>query len=207
MTAVLLAGIFSETTDWLAEISANWWFLIAIVVVAYLDSVIPIVPSESAVIIGGVAAGQGHYWLGLVIAAGGIGAFLGDNTAYFLGARMSEWITRQAARKPKRQRRLDWADEQIKLRGGLLLITARFIPGGRTALTLSSGITRQPRKWFVGWTILAAAIWATYAALLGYIGGKAFADNHAMAFAVAFGAAIFMTVAIEAARYFMHKSK
>ena len=34
---------------------------------------------------------------------------------------------------------------QINDRGGLLLITARFIPGGRTAVTIASGITRQSR--------------------------------------------------------------
>ena len=64
---------------------------------------------------------------------------------------MSGWIRRQAAKKEKRQRQLDWATEQIRIRGGLLLITARFIPGGRTALTVSCGITHQPRAWFVAW--------------------------------------------------------
>ena len=106
----------------------------------------PIVPSETTVIIGGVAAGVGDQNLLAVIACGAVGAFLGDNTAYLIGSRMSGWIQRQAAKKPKRQLRLDWAAEQIRVRGGLLLITARFIPGGRTALTLSSGITHQPRR-------------------------------------------------------------
>ena len=51
---------FTELTDWLADFSANWWFLLIIFAVAFLDSVIPIVPSETMVIIGGVAAGQGE---------------------------------------------------------------------------------------------------------------------------------------------------
>ncbi len=110
---------------------------------------------------------------------------------------MSGFIQRQADRRPKWQTRLEWASEQIRMRGGLLLITARFIPGGRTALTVSSGITHQPRRWFVGWITIAVVIWATYAALLGYIGGKAFEDNHTLAFLVAFGAALGMTVLIE----------
>ena len=78
---------FTELTDWLAEFSANWWFLLIIFAVAFLDSVIPIVPSETMVIIGGVAAGQGEQSLLLVIVAGATGAFLGDNTAYLIGAR------------------------------------------------------------------------------------------------------------------------
>jgi len=214
MLAALVASIFSdaadlftELTDWLADFSGNWWFLLIIFAVAYLDSVIPIVPGETMVIIGGVAAGQGEQSLLLVIAAGASGAFLGDNTAYFIGAKLSRFIERQAAKREKWQTRLDWAAQQIRLRGGMLLITARFIPGGRSVLTISSGITHQPRAWFMGWIALAAVIWATYAAGLGYFGGKAFEDDHTKAFIVAFSAAIGMTVIVEIVRHIRERGK
>ena len=142
MTGVLVAGIVTDLSDWLEDISGEWWFLLVILAIAFFDSVIPIVPSETTVIIGGVAAGLGNQSLLLVIAAGALGAFLGDNTAYLIGRKLSATIERWAARKPKRVARLEWADTQIRLRGGLLLITARFIPGGRSVLTISSGITR-----------------------------------------------------------------
>lgn len=198
---VVLANVVTDVTDWLADFSANWWFLAIIFVIAYLDSVVPIVPSETMVIIGGVAAGQGEQLLLAVIACGALGAFLGDNTAYLVGARLSGFVERRAARRPSWQSRLAWAAEQIRTRGGLLLITARFIPGGRTALTVSSGITHQPRRWFVGWISIAAVIWATYASLLGYLGGRAFEDDHTLAFLVAFGAAVSVTVVIETVRH------
>jgi membrane protein DedA with SNARE-associated domain len=118
---------------------------------------------------------------------------------------MSGWIEAKAATRPKQQQRLDWAEQQIRVRGGPLLITARFIPGGRTALTISCGVTRQPRRWFMGWIAVATTIWATYAALLGYVGGKAFEDDHTRAFLVAFGAAIAATVLIEVVRHFWAK--
>jgi membrane protein DedA with SNARE-associated domain len=205
MGPALFANIFTDLTDWLSDFSANWWFLGIIAAVALLDSVIPIVPGETMVIIGGVAAGQGDQRLLLVIAAGAGGAFLGDNMAYIIGDRMSGYIQRQADQRPKWHARLEWADEQIQIRGGPLLITARFIPGGRTALTVSSGITHQPRRWFIGWVAAATIIWATYAALLGYIGGKAFEDNHTLAFVVAFAAALGMTVLIEVIRHLRTK--
>jgi membrane-associated protein len=201
MGPVLFANIFTDATDWLSEFSANWWFLVIIAVIAFLDAIVPIVPAETMVIIGGVAAGQGDQRLLAVIAVGAIGAFLGDNTAYLIGNRMSDFIQRRAQRRPTWQARLDWAGEQIHVRGGPLLITARFIPGGRTALTVSSGITHQPHRWFLGWIAVATCIWATYAALLGYVGGKAFEDNHTIAFLVAFGSALAMTVLIEVVRH------
>jgi membrane-associated protein len=208
MLAAVLPEFVSDLIDELNELSSHWWFLAIILAIAFLDSVIPIVPSETTVILGGVAAGLGEQSLPAVIACGAVGAFLGDNTAYVIGARMSAFIRRQAAKHPKRQARLDWATAQIRNRGGLLLITARFIPGGRTALTLASGITHQPRRWFVGWIAIAATLWASYAALLGYFGGKAFADDHTTAFLVAFGTAIGITFVIEVVRHFRsgHKS-
>ena len=205
MGPALFANIFTDLTDWLSDFSANWWFLLIIATVALLDSVIPIVPGETMVIIGGVAAGSGDQRLLLVIAAGAGGAFIGDNMAYEIGYRMSGYIQRQADQRPKWHSRLEWAAEQIRYRGGMLLITARFIPGGRTALTVSSGVTHQPRRWFIGWVAAATIIWATYAALLGYLGGKAFEDNHTLAFVVAFSAAIGATLLIELVRHLRAK--
>jgi membrane-associated protein len=199
------AGIISELSDRLDELSSNWWFLLVIVLIAFLDSVIPIVPSETCVIIGGVAAGLGNYPLWLVIPAGAIGAFAGDNLAYELGQRAGPFFERRAARKQKTRVRLEWTKRQIVERGGPLLITARFIPGGRTLLTLSCGITGQPRFWFARWVGVAAILWASYAALLGFIGGRAFQDDHTKAFLVAFGAAVGVTVAIEVVRWFRHR--
>ena len=131
----MVAGIITDLTDWLDRTSGHKWFLAVILVIALLDSVIPVVPSETCVIIGGVAAGLGTQNLLAVIAAGAIGAFLGDNCAYMIGLRASDWFRRRAERKPKFARKLAWAHLQIVERGGLLLITARFIPGGRTVLT------------------------------------------------------------------------
>ena len=204
MHPVLIAasgdGIVSRLTDWLVDTSSAQWFLVVIFVIALLDSVIPIVPSETTVIIGGVAAGAGDQNLLLVIVAGAIGAFIGDNLAYLIGRSFHGPIARRAERKSSTQRRLNWAAEQVRDRGGLLLVTARFIPGGRTALTISCGLTQQPRRWFVKWVALAVTIWATYAAVLGAIFGRALQDNHTAAFLIAFFTALAINIIIELVR-------
>ncbi|MEZ5217943.1 MAG: DedA family protein [Ilumatobacteraceae bacterium] len=198
----MFAGIITDVTNRLFDLSGIWWFLALILVIAFFDSVIPVVPSETLVIMGGIAASQHQYSVLLVILLGAVGAFLGDNTAYALGNLARPWFERRAEARPKFGKRLEWAKEQIAVRGGMLLITARFIPGGRTALTLSSGITRQPRRWFFGWITAAVLIWATYAAMLGYIGGKAAKDNHTAAFMIAFGTALGVNAVIELVRHF-----
>lgn len=207
MTAVVLAALLGDLFDRLAEFSGSGWFLAIVFAIAFFDSVVPVVPSETLVIIGGVAAGQGDQYLPLVIACGALGAFAGDNAAYQLGVSAEGFLHRTLFRGDKGAKRLAWAARQLETRGGLLLLTARFIPGGRTAITVSSGVTRQPRRRFALFDLLACVIWASYAATLGFFGGKTFADNHTLAFIVAFAAALSVSGIIELVRHLRNRHR
>ena len=143
--------LFEEGEELITELSRDPWFLAILFAVALLDSVIPIVPSEFAMIAGGVAAGAGTLIndrpvlsIVLVILAGASGAFVGDSMAYWIGNRSDKLLKRWFFRGETGEKRLFATGEQIRKRGGLLLITARFIPGGRTAMTFSCGLTAQP---------------------------------------------------------------
>lgn len=136
----------TQAFDWLKDFSSSPSFYVIIFVIAILDSVLPIVPSETLVIIGGVSAGLGNLWVPIVIVVAASGAFIGDNMSYLIGREASDWVMRRQTRTEKGAARMTKIVEQVHERGGLLLITARFIPGGRTALTLSCGVTRQPRR-------------------------------------------------------------
>ena len=202
-----MLAIINEAFGWLKDFSSSPWFYLIIFAIAVLDSVLPIVPSETLVIIGGVSAGLGNLWIPLVIVVAATGAFIGDNLSYFIGREASDWVTRRQTRTNKGAARMAKIVEQVHERGGLLLITARFIPGGRTALTLSCGVTKQPRRWFIGWAAVAAVIWGNYAALLGFIGGKSFEDNHTLAFIIAFVSAFSITLVIEVVRWLLKRAR
>jgi len=188
--------------DWLKDYSASPWFYLIILIVAFFDSFFPVVPSETMVIIGGVSAGLGQLEWPIVAVLAALGAFLGDNFAYYIGVFFSERLQKRYNKTNKGRQRLRWAQHQIENRGGNLLITARFIPGGRTIVTLSCGITGQSRRWFMKWSAIAGVIWGLYATLLGFIGGKSFQDNHTKAFITAFSIAIVATVIVEIVRHF-----
>ena len=202
-----MLAIINEAFDWLKDFSSSPWFYLIIFVIAALDSVLPIVPSETLVIIGGVSAGLGNLWIPLVIVVAASGAFIGDNMSYLIGREASDWVIRRQTRTDKGAARMAKIVEQVHERGGLLLITARFIPGGRTALTLSCGVTKQPRRWFISWAAVAAVIWGNYAALLGFIGGKSFEDNHTLAFVIAFVSAFSITLVIELVRWLLKRAR
>ena len=202
-----MLAIINEAFGWLKDFSSSPWFYLIIFAIAVLDSVLPIVPSETLVIIGGVSAGLGNLWIPLVIVVAAAGAFIGDNLSYFIGREASDWVTRRQTRTDKGAARMAKIVEQVHERGGLLLITARFIPGGRTALTLSCGVTKQPRRWFISWAAVAAVIWGNYAALLGFIGGKSFEDNHTLAYIIAFVSAFSITLVIELVRWLLKRAR
>jgi membrane-associated protein len=208
MTATLTSWI-GDLFDWLGQlgedlnsIAGNWWFLAVVAAVAIGDSVIPVLPSETTVIIAGVAiaTGEAPYPLWLLIIVAATGAFIGDNLAYEIGRRFAGRLEQRGERKPTFAHKLAVARDQIRRRGGLLLITARFLPGGRTVLTLTCGATLQPRKWFMAWDLAAVLIWATYSAGLAFLIGKPLEDNKSLAFWAAFGTALAINVLIEVVR-------
>jgi membrane-associated protein len=187
----------TDVLEALKDLSGSPWFYLIILAGCTFDSLVPVVPSETLVIAGGVAAGLGDLNVGIVIAMAWIGAVTGDHLSYLIGRRASPWVLRRAERREKTANRLRWASDQIRTRGGLLLLTARFIPAGRVLLTLSAGITRQRPLWFTTWVVIAVTIWSSYSALLGFVGGQALEDNPNAAYLAAFGFAFAVTGVVE----------
>src|SRR3954447_2193515 len=181
--------MFDQLTQLVSE--ASWWAYGVVMLFAMLDALIPVVPSEATVITAGVVAANGKLSLPLVILCAAAGAWAGDNIAYFLGYRFGDGAKARFFRGEKARARIDWTERQLDQRGGELIIVGRFIPGGRTAVALSSGLTHYYWPRFAMFDAIAALIWAVYAGGLGYIGGKAFEDapwkGLVLAFLIAFG--------------------
>jgi membrane-associated protein len=169
--------------------SASPWTYAVIVAVAALDAVLPLVPSEATVISAGVLAGAGDLQLGFVIAAGAAGAYAGDSSAYWIGRRLDDRLARRLFRGVKGARRRSWAERTLERHGGPVIFGARFVPGGRTATTVSAGLLRMRWLRFAAFAGAAAVGWAVYAALLGYLGGRAFENNVLWGLLLGFGVA------------------
>ena len=85
-------------------VSGAWWTYPLLFAVAYLDAIIPLVPSETMVITAGVLASAGDMQLGLIIVFAAAGAFCGDNTAYFIGHRYGDRVERRFFSSEKAKR-------------------------------------------------------------------------------------------------------
>lgn len=181
-------------------VSGSPWTYAYLFAVSAIDAFFPIVPSETSVIAAGVLAANGDLVLVLVILVAATGAIVGDNISYFIGRTVGHRI---AARyfSGDRRKRLDQAERGLAQRGGYLILVARFIPGGRTAVTLAAGTLEFPWRRFIAWDIAAGVIWASYAASLGFFGGRTFEESPLKGLALAFGVALAVTAAVEAVRW------
>ena len=169
--------------------------------VPLLDAFFPVVPSESVVIGLGVLASKSFdaRVIPLVILVA-LGAFCGDNISYWLGHRFGTRIVNRLLSGEKGRNTQAWAERMLDRYGIRLLIVARFIPGGRTAVTLTAGLTGyDPRRFRLGVGI-AAVIWTGYSFGIGVIGGRTFEDNTLAALGLAFGVAAGVSLLVEAGR-------
>lgn len=142
-----------------------------------LDAVVPMVPGETLVISGSILASRDELSLPMVIAAGIAGGMLGDSASYGLGATAGRRLVPKLFDDQRSRERLTWMREQLDQRAAVIIIAARFIPGGRTAATFAAGTLELGWSRFLPIDALAVTIWVSYAAALGYFGGETFEDS------------------------------
>jgi membrane-associated protein len=193
--------MFESLTEY---VSGSPWTYVFLFVIAALDVIIPLVPSETSVILAGVLASTDDLNLVLVILFAAGGAILGDNIAYWIGRKVGHRIVDRWF-KGERRKQVDWAHKQVEARGGYLIIIGRFIPGGRTAVTLSCGMLEMPWRRFIAFDVAAGLVWGTYAAMLGYLGGRTFEENPFKGFILAFVVALGIAGLIEAYRWYKRR--
>ena len=114
--------MFGQFTHLVSE--ASGWAYGIVFLLAFLDVLVPVVPSEASVITAGVVASAGGLYLPLIIVAAACGAFLGDNTAYLVGRRFGTRATQRFLHGGKGEKTLAWAERQLTRRGGELIVVS-----------------------------------------------------------------------------------
>ncbi|QKG22347.1 DedA family protein [Actinomadura verrucosospora] len=188
--------------EYLRGLMSSPWIYVALFGLSMFDAFVPIFPSESLVVTAGVFAHHGKPWLPLVILTAWVGAFCGDHVSYFIGRYAGGWLERVWLRPGSRRRKAyDEAGRILDKRGGLVLLIARYIPGGRTAATLVMGAVGYPLHSFSLFDALATGLWATYSAMIGYLGGAAFQNDPFKGLLLGLGIAVGVSLLVEAGRW------
>jgi membrane-associated protein len=166
--------VADDITHWVEGAMGSPWVFAALFAFAMVDAFFPAVPSETLVITAGVyAAADGEPVLWGVILAAAAGAFAGDHISYLIGHLAGDRLQR----RERARRLLERGGALLDRRGGSILIVCRYIPGARTAVTLTSGASRYRLRSFSAFDAIAALSWGLYSGLIGYIGGEAFEQD------------------------------
>jgi membrane-associated protein len=196
--------MFDQLTD---ALSGSAWAYVLVFAVVAGDAVLPLLPGETMVVTGGVLSASGDLNVFLMFLAGAAGAFLGDSTCYWLGRRFGTRAVRWLLRGEKGKRSIEWAKRALDERGKTLIAVARFVPGGRTAVTFTAGSTEYPWRTFALADLVGVTVWSAYNVGLGRIGGAAFEDQPWKGLVLAFGLAAATTAIAEGIRWILKRRK
>lgn len=198
--------MLESLNELIGSVMASPWVYLAIFVVCAVDAFLPAAPSETVVIAAAaVAAGaRSIVWVVLLAAAG---AFAGDHISYTIGRALSgRAISRLLSGERGRAARAR-AEQALRVRGGIIIIAARFFPGGRTATTITAGALRYPLTRFTPFDALAASCWAVYAGLIGYFAGGIFGGNNLLAVAAGIGISLGLGIVAEIIRFLARRHR
>jgi undecaprenyl-diphosphatase len=128
-----------------------------------------VAPGESAVLIGGVVAGQGEISIVALIALVWACAVAGDCTSYFLGRRLGRgFLERHGPKLKITEDRLDKVDGFFDRHGGPTILIGRFLGLVRALAPFLAGASRMELRRFLPYDILGAGLWSALFCLLGY---------------------------------------
>ncbi|BCJ40762.1 hypothetical protein GCM10010168_92140 [Actinoplanes ianthinogenes] len=177
------------------------WVLVVVLAAALFDVVLPFIPSETIIMAVGVGVAEtGRPPLIAVILAAAAGVTLGDGLAYLAGRRGGAVVTGRLRRSRRGAVIHDWVLAVMRRHGAPLIVLGRYVPGVRPVTAFTAGAVGYPARRYAAFTAAGAVVWAAQSALLGYLGGVAFADHPLAGFAMAWLSAGVVTLAAMAAQ-------
>lgn len=129
-------------------------------------------PGEMALLLGGVAAGQGHVPLAGMIAAGVGGAVAGDTVGYLVGRRWGRRILDSTLGRFVKAEHLDRAERALGRRGGWAVFGGRFTVALRVMIPGLAGMAHMPYRRFALANASGGALWGTTMVMAGYLAGN-----------------------------------
>lgn len=204
-TVEWLLSLTEQVEGWILSVADAWWVHLVVYIFAALDGFFPSVPSESTIVtLSSLWSTSGTPSIILIGLAAWIGAWTGDNMGYWIGRKVG-WQRFRFLREGRGRPAVEAADRGLQRRALLFLMTARYIPFGRTAVNLVAGAVHYPHKQFWPRSLLSTFVWAVYSCLIGAVAGAWFADHHLLAITVALVAAVVLALIVERAVSAVHR--
>ena len=165
-------------TDLIVNLIA-WGGYFGIFLLMALENIIPPIPSEVIMGLGGIAVARGQMAMVPLIVFGTLGTVAGNIFWYELGHRIGYERFKPFIDRHGRWAAIEWQDVEslhrfFRKHGQWVVFAFRFMPAFRTIVSLPAGMTQMNRWKFLAWTAAGAAIWNCVLAGAGYYFGTNF---------------------------------
>ncbi|MFL6224430.1 MAG: bifunctional DedA family/phosphatase PAP2 family protein [Actinomycetes bacterium] len=166
----------SGLLDTVARLASPWAYIVLGLLAAAESAAFVglAIPGETAMLLGGFLAHQGRVSLGVMMAAGAIGAVVGDSVGYKIGRLFGEPLKRSRLGRRVGQQRWAKAEAYLREKGGRAVFLGRFIGVLRALVPALAGMSRMPYRTFLPWNLAGGVIWAPGFVLLGYLAGSSY---------------------------------
>ncbi len=155
----------------------NWTYLL-VGVLAFLETgafIGLIAPGETAMMLGGVVAGQGEINVVTLIGIAWIAAVAGDCASYALGQRLGrDFLVKHGPRFQITPERLTTVEAFFDQHGGKAIFIGRFVGIVRAVAPFLAGSGKMPFRRFIPYDVLGAGLWATTFIMIGYVFWQSF---------------------------------
>lgn len=138
----------------------------------FIIALVPLLPTEVALLGLGVAAANAEVDLAPVILVAAVGCFLSDQFLYALARKRGVALLDRLRRRPSVDNGVRWISERAERNPRAILVISRWIPSGGTIGALLAGVLRWRRGPFMAASAVGVVLWSTYVTMLGYLGGQ-----------------------------------
>ena len=168
----VLIGNAVETNQWIGYG--------AILLAMFLENLIPPIPSELIMPLGGFYVSQGQLDFLPVVLAGLIGTVMGALPWYGIGRlvneeKLEQWLQKNGRWIGINPQELARSRTWFNRYGVSLVFWGRLVPGIRTLISVPAGVELMPMPPFLIWTTAGSLIWTLFLTITGFYLG----DNYA----------------------------
>ncbi|MBB5916112.1 membrane protein DedA with SNARE-associated domain [Nocardia transvalensis] len=157
------------------DVAPVWVYLVVTALVFAEDAIFVgfVIPGETAAVLGGVAASQGHVLLWAMIAVVIAAAIVGDSVGYEVGKHVGPRLL-GASILDRHRGRLDRAQDFLARRGGWAVFLGRFTAFFRAVMPALAGTSRMPYRRFLAFNAVGGIVWGATFVTLGFVAGQSY---------------------------------
>ena len=143
----------------------------------FLENIIPPIPSEIIMPLGGFFVYQQKLNFYILVFWGLLGTILGSLPWYYLGKlvnekRLSNFLDKKGKYLGISSNDLNKSKRWFDKYGVPLVFWGRLVPGIRTLISVPAGIELMPLRKFLIWTTLGSFVWVALLTYAGYLFGE-----------------------------------